>query len=44
MKLRERGIYFFLIVCVFVPFFVGGGGGLNFPLFCSAEMVLAVGA
>ena len=32
MKLRERGIYFFLIVCEFVSFFLvgaGGGGGVG---------------
>ena len=36
-RMPERGIYFFLIVCVFVClfFFFGGGGGVSkFPFIC----------
>ena len=43
---RSRKFTFFLFVCLFLFLVVVGEGGgvLNFLLFCSAEMVLAMGA
>ena len=41
-RIPKHGIHFFLIVCLFVHFFggAGGGGSLNCRLFCPRRVLV----